>query len=346
MSSVAVGTAEPGPGPGPDRKRRRLLDAGGPVEDDETARRKMRDAEVYKRGVRGTRGEYDGFDPENVGDVKYVKNYRRPYDSPIYTIKPMGYFARFGDLPMMRWLYVNGADTRDEDVDYWFPMVLAAAAGHNEACRWLFVHGAAKDIKRTMPEVASCRHIYGRSALFWTFGRPEPSKRTISRWLILNGALCKDDDSGELNVEIMKQDLDSEYNSARFRERKALLKWANDLHRARTSFLLFLSGAQQHAPSTRRTVSSLQLLGGKPEILELIGDHVGFVRGREARIIRQLTEMLPDLIQQFDEERRAEKAQRRAEKARRRAFRRDLRRGARRLLRLAEEAKRSAEEAE
>ena len=34
----------------PDLKRRRLLDAGGPIEDDETARRKMRRA---KLGVPG-----------------------------------------------------------------------------------------------------------------------------------------------------------------------------------------------------------------------------------------------------------------------------------------------------
>ncbi len=59
MSSVAaVGATEPGPGPEPDRKRRRLLDAGGPVEDDETARQKMRDAEVYERGVDRTYEEY------------------------------------------------------------------------------------------------------------------------------------------------------------------------------------------------------------------------------------------------------------------------------------------------
>ena len=48
MSSVAVGGTEQEPGP--QLKRRRLLDAGGPIEDDETARRKMRDAPVYARG--------------------------------------------------------------------------------------------------------------------------------------------------------------------------------------------------------------------------------------------------------------------------------------------------------
>ena len=60
-SSVRVSTSiDIGGGEGgrvePDLKRRRLLDAGGPVEDDETARQKMRDAKVYERGVDGTWG--------------------------------------------------------------------------------------------------------------------------------------------------------------------------------------------------------------------------------------------------------------------------------------------------
>ena len=65
-SEVAAGAAAAEPEP----KRRRLLDAGGPIEDDETARQKMRDAKVYERGVRGTYKEYVGFDPDNVRDVK------------------------------------------------------------------------------------------------------------------------------------------------------------------------------------------------------------------------------------------------------------------------------------
>ena len=114
---------------------------------------------------------------------------------------------------------------------------------------------------------------------------------------MLSGALCKDDDSGELDLETVQRDLG--VNHRLVNERKALLEWANDLHGARTTFLLFLSGAlsrPQHACSTRRNVSHLQLLAGNPGIRELIGDYVGFVRGREARIIRQLTEMLPNLI--------------------------------------------------
>jgi hypothetical protein len=38
-------------------------------------------------------------------------------------------------------------------------------------------------------------------------------------------------------------------------------------------------------------------LGGKIGVLELIGDYIGFVRGREASIIRQLTELLPNSLE-------------------------------------------------
>ena len=295
MSAVTVGATEPEPDP----KRRRLLDAGdagGPVEDDETARQKMRDAKVYERGVDGTPGDYAGFDPDNARDVKSKSPYEDADDQNAIT--PMGYFAYEGDLPMMRWLYVNGADTRDVDVPILFPMWAAVTSMRMDLCKWLFDHGAAKDIKRKTRENRLGRD-YGRSALYFTFESALPYYHNLSRWLILNGALCKDGDSGELDVEIMKRDLGID-NPWLVRERKLLLEWANDLQRPRTSFLLFLSGAlspPMHASSTSRTASPLQLLGGKPGILELIGDYVGhFVRGREARIIRQLTEMLPDLI--------------------------------------------------
>ena len=214
-------------------------------------------------------------------------------------MRAMCYFACFGDLPMMRWLYVNGADTRKVDVERYFPMYMAAMNGHIEACKWLFEHGAAKDIKRRTIAifVASTRRNVSRDLMC--------SYRNLSSWLILNGALCKDDDSGDLDVETAWQDLGEAYAWRGVQERKALLEWANDLHRPRTSFLLFLSGAlcaPKHAYRTRRNSSPAKVLSGKSGVMELIGNYVGFIRGREARIIRQLTELLPNLIQQLDGE--------------------------------------------
>ena len=290
----------------PDPKRRRLLKVDGDIADEETARQKMRDAKVYKRGAThtGLRGNYDGFDPDNVGDIRSFcsRGFNRSL-SKMSLVRAMGYFAKDGDLSMMRWLYVNGADTRDVDVANYFPMWIAAANGRLDACKWLFAHGAAKDVRRRTREHED--YPNGRSALLVTFGKK--NKRDLSQWLILNGALCKDDDSGELDVEITKQDLASKYlnHFVLVQEREALLEWANDLHGARTSFLLFLSGAlstPKHTYCTRRNKSQVRILSGESGVFELISDYVGIVRGREACIVRQLTELLPDLNKELDSE--------------------------------------------
>ena len=262
-------------------KRRKLLDAGGPIEDDETARQKMRDAEVYKMGVDETPGEYDGFDPDNVADVKCNVSYDEDEDA---AVTPMGYFAKRGDLPMMRWLYVNGADTRDEGIRRWFPMISAAQGGHLDICKWLSQRGAAGDIKRRV-DGGPGNGLTPLSVIF-----DEPRKRNVCRWLILRGALCKDGDAGDLDVALMKFDLDQFVQSAE--ERSGLLKWAREHHQSRLAFTMFLMGTL----STPRRVCSLAVFAGKSGILELIGDYVGTMCGREARIIRQLTELLPGVI--------------------------------------------------
>ena len=311
----------------PDSKRRRLLEAGGPVEDDEVARRKMREAKVYKLGVDGTLLEYDGFDPDNVADVKSLI----PYDvhqTKDTCIKPMAYFADEGDLPMMRWLYVNGADTRNEDASYWFPMYQAARHGHLDVCKWLYEHGAAGDVKR--------RTHTGFTPLSTLFD--ESDKRDVCRWLILRGALCKDGVTGDLDVDLMRQSLNRFDESAE--ERPELLKWAREHHQFRSSFGVFLMGtlssptysvtklrnellARNRSEKVvdrllecvspdecrllwddlfPRRVCPLAVFAGKSGILELIGDYIAIVRGQEARIIRQLTELLPDVIAELDRE--------------------------------------------
>ena len=51
-----------------------------------------------------------------------------------------------------------------------------------------------------------------------------------------------------------------------------------------------------------RHVCPMAVFAGKSGILELIGDYIAIVRGQEARIIRQLTELLPDVIAELDRE--------------------------------------------
>ena len=86
-ASVDGGDGGGGGGYDPELKQRRLLDAGGPIEDDETARQKMRDAEGYGKETDGTEGQFVGFEPDNVADIKFVERYDRDFE--FYAIKPL-----------------------------------------------------------------------------------------------------------------------------------------------------------------------------------------------------------------------------------------------------------------
>ena len=319
QGDAANGTVREGGGDPaePVLKRRRLLDAGGPIENDETAWQKLRDAKDEEKGYSLT-----GFYPEDISKAILA--------NPIHIgfITPMGYFVRKGDLPMMRWLYVHGFDTRDAEIVFHFPMYEAAREGNLEACQWLYHHGAHDQIKRR-----THNNVSPLSATFY-----EAEKRDVSRWLILRGALCKDDGSGDLDLGLVKKDL-NQYEYC-VEERRVLLEWANGHQQDRGAFFVFLMGTlspPEYSPSALRKLllqrllseqATAQILGllptdqnrqlwdnivgkmhrscpvnrlvGASGVLQLIADYVGIVRGREARIIRQLTEILSDFNVRLD----------------------------------------------
>jgi len=261
-------------------EKQRLLDAGGPIEDDATARQKMRDAKVYDAESE----ERTGFDPDNVMDVKKMM----PECTILYT--PMTYFAEKGDIPVMRWLYINGADVTADSGDYTdSPIGCAVDYGSEEAVKWLFLRGGAGD-------------LVGQpfNHLFRLFGREK--HRNLVVWLILNGAFCRDDnDSGLLDVEKMKASLGRSSTVEAFANvtnrvamanaRRLLLEWAVERNNTRTSFLTFLNGT--HSRPEGKISPFLVSLNGKPGILELIADYSGPPLRREALIVRQLVELLP-----------------------------------------------------
>ena len=124
-------------------------------------------------------------------------------------------------------------------------------------------------------------------------------------------------------------------------ERRTLLEWANVHRRTREAFLVFLMGTlppPEYSPSALRKLLLTRLLSeqapsqileslssdqhqqlwtnligdkeracpanrliGASGVFEMIADYAGIVRGREARIIRQLTEILPDLNVELDQ---------------------------------------------
>ncbi len=269
-----------GGGNEPDPKRRRILDAGGPIEDEETARQKMRDAKVYALTTTEEIPGFVGFDPDSVSVKRLLY---APSNVSGSQATPMSYFSRKGDLPMMRWLYMKGADTRDEDEGFWFPMCAAANRGYLECCKWLYEHGASSDVKReTRSKLqSSCGLRPLTIALRMELLRPltvpasmehmqtRDKYADLCKWLILKGALCQNDDSGNLAIEKVQFDFIRNVNS--MKNGKVLLEWARKLQQTRVVFQAFLNGTLARREYSR-DVGPLKVFSGKSGILELIGN--------------------------------------------------------------------------
>ena len=145
MSSGASAGDGGVPGEPQPKKRRTDNDRGdgeddelqhdGPVEEEETARKKMKEA---------------GFDPDDVAkQCKLSDRARKAFDTPFDKMRPITYFCRVGDLKMCRYLLSKGASTTATSTcGWWFPMYTAALGGHLDVCKWLYAHGAKEDMGR------------------------------------------------------------------------------------------------------------------------------------------------------------------------------------------------------
>lgn len=173
-----------------------------------------------------------------------------------FVVTPMAYFCAKGDLPMVRWLYVNGADPQNTDTDApsTSPMYCAANRNRFEVCKWLYNHGAVQDVRREAFLAEGEEYIVPIRPLYAVFDGEEES-RDLSRWLILKGALCKDDDdSGELDVDLIAENLFGDGEQL-CKERALLLDWANEMQQNRIAFSTFLMGS---LPPTEYSFSDLR----------------------------------------------------------------------------------------
>ena len=297
----------------------------GPVEDEATAREKMEKA---------------GFDPDDVknqcrltdeaaGDIGLLHGER--------TMSPMSYFGGLCDLKMCRYLLSKGASTTEaSEYQYtdkrcwWFPMYSAACKGQLEVCKWLYKHGADRDIKKT--------NYCDFSPLNCSFNTwcKRQHDGALCRWFILKGALS--DDTGMIDSTIMRRDLPHEVRRSHFvrdERRPDLLYWAQEAVQDHDSFMVFLSGTlsasaysrgalceklstrlqsddaaemimsntpeEQYELLWRKTTESktpLSCLAGKIGLLVHIADYLGVVRGRDLRIMRSLIGPLSDFLEE------------------------------------------------
>ena len=284
-----------------------LIDFGGPVEDEATARMKLEEA---------------GFDPDDL-------NKRSGRSKLIHNIHPMSHFCLEGDLRMCRYLLSKDASTSTKG--WYFPMMTAAMGGKLDVCKWLYDHGADDDTRRLVPGADG-----DASALFYACRSSGEDHINVGKWLILKGALSGAGSTSEsVDRKIMRDAFkplhDSKYYvvgkvPAAKDIRPVYLSWAHDIASAHESYFTFLCGVSVAPPSfseglllthiskklqnakaassivasmSRETQlkvwgelidSSIRRLLGETGLLRLIADFAGVVRmeGRELRIIRAL----------------------------------------------------------
>ena len=270
------------------------------------------DFEILESGTREeceifARGELreKGFDPEKLNEEVEV---HFEYDDELEnrSLSPMLYYAEIGNLKMCRYLLSRGADctlANHNEEEYVFPMLIAANRGKFHTCKWLYANGAADDIRRQDHDGMNAMHASLRHAIVKAKDLGEKPQLKLTKWLILKGALCLDDDPGKIDHDRMADDLTLCTDIDLIDARPLLLRWAQNMVQTHDAFLLFKKfssspdtplkslSREHHAKS-----SCLKMLNGKSELVQLIGDFVGFARGNELRIVRQLSTCLPSFI--------------------------------------------------
>ena len=322
MSNAVESARESGGGGRPAKKQKHneIVAFGGPMDDEETARKKLEEV---------------GFDPDRLANSVSAIQIERYGDEYL----PMSYFCAVGDLMMCRYLLSKGAsitqswvDDYDEDDEneggnvFCSPMYAAAFGGHLEICKWLCDHGARGDVRMINDFYGSPLHI---AILKSHYGGDESGRinqRQICRWLILNEALCPDDD-GVVCEDHIGEALRG-YKGTAF-----LGNWARDAITEHDNFLVFLMGTFPPAQFTtealrkllnqklrspnsvttimeslsedqqlslwnseQRPPSIVQCLSGHPGIRKHIADMIGVARGRDLRILRGLETTLTSEI--------------------------------------------------
>ena len=291
--------------PSAKRQKKYEADGFGPIEDDKTAREKLREA---------------GFDPDDVHTGRSDLDKPPVVGGSWHNITPMTYFALCGDLPMCRYLHhVRGASTTivaeenrtnpNADV-FWFPMYAAVQKQNYLVAKWLFQEGAVKDLV--------CMHVRGHPSpikiLFTQVLATEAKEATcLAKWFVTQGAIqfwmqarvrtfC-----GNKEIATLGNDVGVHH-----------LEWSGDLIRSTSAFHLFLLGtlpAPQYSASAlenaltektgdaevasllvqntlaagnettisnrlRRHPGNNECLGSHPGILKHIGDFVGIIQSK------------------------------------------------------------------
>ena len=268
-----------------------IIAFGGPMYDEATARKMLKEVVLISEEAQGDLSaealeDKDlHFDPDKLDSLYYVDD--EEYGGERMTA--MTYFARKGDAKMCRYLISRGAETTkmdDEDAYPLFPMYEAAEEGHLDICKVLYANGASYHIWKE-------HSLYGWTPFHATVcnGHDE-----VVRWFVLQGVLCADANSEEIDEGRLLppyQSLSSSYSYMYTR----LVDWAKMVVQTHSAVVMFLGGTLPPAPDTVQS-RTLQCLSGHPGVRKHIGDYVGMevTKGKHLRILRNVVNVLPSFI--------------------------------------------------
>lgn len=283
---------------GDDQKVAEIIAYGGPMYDEATARKMLQEVLLISEDAQGelsAEALEDAdlhFDPDKLDSLYYVD------DDNFWgmDVTAMTYFAKKGDAKMCRYLISRGASTTKMDNRGGsFSMYEAAEEGHLDICKVLYENGAQNDIWKEHP-------IYG-----WTpfHDAVYNGHDEVVRWLVLQGALCADASSEEIDEDCIHPEDHVPNSSDRKRMASSytrLVEWAEMVIQTHSAVVMFLVGTLPPAPDTVQS-HTLQCLSGYPGVRKHIGDYVGLevTKGKQLRILRNVVDVLPSFIRTYEE---------------------------------------------
>ena len=188
---------------------------------------------------------------------------------------------------MCRYLVSRGASTTKSPTS-WSPLYTAIRRGHLEVCKILQANGASHDI---WDEPYSSWTPFHSAVL--------SGHHEVVRWLVLQGALCTDRSSEEIDTDRIYPDYFEGPCAGHplVPTYEQLVEWVREVTQSHSSVLIFLLGTLSPAPD-RDQVRTLQCLSGHPGVRKHIGDFVGLevTKRRHLRILRSVLDVVPAFI--------------------------------------------------
>eukprot|EP00751_Fragilariopsis_kerguelensis_P005672 CAMPEP_0170792294 /NCGR_PEP_ID=MMETSP0733-20121128/21788_1 /TAXON_ID=186038 /ORGANISM="Fragilariopsis kerguelensis, Strain L26-C5" /LENGTH=292 /DNA_ID=CAMNT_0011140655 /DNA_START=157 /DNA_END=1035 /DNA_ORIENTATION=+ len=206
---------------------------------------------------------------------------------------PLIRFCSEGNLLIVQLLFLIGGDCT-KLCHLMSPMYVAAAGCHLYLCKWLVEYGG--DAKYQINNEANNGATPLRAA-YIAWDRSIDKEGKTCRWLLRNGGGQRLSPKAMRALRTVGEK--KEWNS------NLLVIWMREYIQLHDTFIQFLCGATTTMITRKRKRKrerSLQILDGHPGIMELIGECLGLIRGKEIRMLQEFNELVIKYNNSEDEE--------------------------------------------